>query len=168
MNTLQTMLDRCRLNRHQTHTFIAFLKAVIRQEAKERGSHPEDEEARLLTALPGQGTRHHLAWHLMHIAMYEEGSFGPSPHHDLWQRYRHGTEPSAPIPTLQEIEGHLRSSRDYFLALAEVWHDGMLDTVPPDPSEGGMTYRQLLESVVWHEAHHVNQCHGNLLRQMAE
>lgn len=168
MNTLQTMLDRTRLNRHQTHTFIAFLKAVIRQEASERGTPLADEETRILTALPGSGTKHHLAWHLMHIAMYEEGSFGPTPHHDLWQRYRHGTELSQPVPSLDQIEITLKVSRNYFLDMASAWNDGMLDTVPPEPSEGDMTYRQLLESVVWHEAHHVNQCHGNLLRQMSE
>ena len=167
MNTVQTMLERMQLNRHQTHVFLAFFKAVASQEAAERGTMRTAEEARMLAALPGQDNHHHLAWHLMHIALYEDGSFGPTPRRDLWLRYRHGTQGASTIPSLKEIEVVLRTTRADFLERSRNWHDGMLDTVPDEPSEGNLTYRQLLESVVWHETHHLNQCHGNLLRQLA-
>lgn len=167
MNTVQTLRERMQLNRHQTHVFLAFFKAVAAQEASECGTSQPVEEARLLTALPGQDNTHHLGWHLMHIALYEDGSFGPTPRRDLWLRYRHGTEGELPAPSLEEIETTLRTTRADFLERSRHWHDGMLDSVPDTPSEGNLTYRQLLESVVWHEAHHLNQCHGNLLRQLA-
>lgn len=167
MNRLATMIERMQINRRQTQTFMAFLGVVIRQEAAERDTSLQVEEQRLLSALPGEANQHHLAWHLMHIATYEEGAFGPPPRQELWQRYRHGTEGTLPVPTLAQIEASLVASREYVLSLAASWADAMLDTVPTPPSEGEMTYGELLESVVWHEAHHVNQCHGNLLRQLA-
>lgn len=165
MTPLSTILMRMALNRKQTMAFVAYLELLARQEAKERGTDPEREAARILAADPTDGRLGPIGWHLLHIGLYEETAFGPSPHAELWSRYERGFRAGKSARSLETIAKTLEATRAHFTSLAERWSDDTLDRPLPRPSPDGSTYRELLESIVWHEPHHLNTCNENLRRQ---
>lgn len=171
MTYLSVTLQRLEENRGQTRRFIAYLELLARHEARERGTRPEDEGARLLAAEPERGDGEPLGsigWHLLHVAVFEEGCLCAPPRPELWRRFGHGESPFAPGLPLTEIERELADGRARLLDLAGRCHDGMLDTLPPDLEAGGMTYRDLLEAAAWHEPHHLVLCNENLQNQFME
>jgi DinB superfamily len=165
---LSVMLGRLAENRRQTARFIAYLKLLALNEARERGSRPEVELARLLAVDPGPGGRRSpgpIGWHLLHVAVFEEGCFGAPPRPELWERFAHGQPPFVPALSLEQIEGELATTRAGLLGLTGRLRDDLLDVTPPDVPPPGMTYRDLLEAAVWHEPHHLAQCNDNLRMQ---
>jgi hypothetical protein len=170
VNRLPVILERMELNRQQTLRFIHYLKLVARQEAAERGTAAETETARLLAADPSGGGPRALGsigWHLLHIAIHEEGCCGAPRRPELWRRFAHGNPPFVVDRSLAEIEADLAEARAHLLALAADWDEATLDAVPQD-TPGEMTYRDLLESAAWHEPHHLAMCNENLHGQFIE
>ena len=168
MSHLSVMLQRLEENRRQTARFVAYLKLLARAEAGERGGGPEEEMTRLLAVDPGPGGRRSpgpIGWHLLHVAVFEEGCFGAPPRPELWARFDHGQPPFVPTLSLGEIESELAATRAGLLRLTGRLHDGLLDLVPPALEPAGQTYRELLETAVWHEPHHLAQCNDNLRLQ---
>lgn len=171
MTYLSVTLQRLEENRAQTRRFLSYLKLLARHEARERGTRPEDEEARLLAADPARSDGRPLGsigWHLLHVAVFEEGCLSAPPRPELWRRFGHGEPPFVPDLPLAGIERELADGRARLLRLAGQCHDGMLDTVPPDLDAGGMSYRDLLEAAAWHEPHHLVLCNENLRQQFVE
>lgn len=171
MTRLSVLLERMAENRRQTVRFVHYLKLLAGHEARERGSRPEDEVRRLITADPSGGGARGLgsiAWHLLHVAVFEEGCFGVPPRPELWRRFEHGQPPFVPDGSLAEIENDLARCRAALLRRAGTWDEAMLDTVPAGLPPGGATYRELLESVAWHEPHHLGSCNENLRAQFIE
>ena len=168
MARLSTHLMRMELNRKQTLAFVTYLELLARQEAAERGTGHELEAARILAADPTGGKLGPIGWHLIHIGLYEENVFEPSPSFERWQRYEHGFEAGKSSLSLKNIAETLVASRAHFSSLTEGWSEDMLDRPLPRPSVEGATYRELLESVAWHEPNHLNTCNENLRRQYVE
>lgn len=163
MIDLETLMSRLRYNRQQTERFIFYLEAVIRQEADERGISLDQAEEDVLSADPTEGTGA-IGWQLMHIAASEDEAFGPTERADAWQRYQHGEGHHAD-QTLGSIKRALETERSALLAASMHWDDGLLDVVPAGLEHAGRTYRQLLDSLAWHEPYHLNQC-NEVLRAM--
>jgi hypothetical protein len=169
MTPISVLLERIEENRGQTRRFLNYLKLLAGAEARELGTRPEDELERLAAADPsdgkGLGT---IGWHLLHVAVYEEGCFGDGPRPELFRRFQHGNPPFVPEASLAEIARDLESSRAALLRRTAEWDESRLDAVPPGFPTGGETYGQLLESIAWHEPHHLAICNENLRAQFIE
>lgn len=171
MTRLSILLERMEENRRQTLRFVHYLELLAGHEARERSSSPEDEVQRLIAADPSGGGPRGLGsigWHLLHVAVYEEGCFGAPPRPELWRAFEHGRAPFVPDRSLAEIADDLARSRAELLRRAASWSEAMLDEVPPELAPGGASYRELLESVAWHEPHHLASCNENLRAQFIE
>jgi len=117
---------------------------------------------------PGPG-RAHVAWQLLHIAVTEDlfacqrlvtDKSGCIP--ELWDRFRGGSTPDDTIPASWEIRQALSATRDSLLDTLSRFDDGRLAEVPPGLKERGLTLREALHVVSWHEAHHQGQAHLTL------
>ncbi len=167
---LAVAVRRLRVNRRLTHHFMDYLDVVIGAEAKERASSRRVEEERLLTGGPGRdggAEMGGIAWNLLHVAAFEEACCGGPV--DGWEGLRHGAPPDRRSATLEEVSGRLRESRARFLARLAEWETGVdLDASSRRALQTGLTRRQLVESAIWHEAHHLTLCYENLSRQFLE
>ncbi len=164
MIDLSVLMQRLTANRQRTMVFVAYLEALARHEAKEDKSAYAAEEAKLLHAqLAGRGD--HIGWHLMHIAANEDASFGVTARQTRWNRYQHGRPRTVAAPPLAGIRQALEISRAGLLTLAQQWNEPLLGTIPPQREATGMTYREHLDALAWHEAYHLNEC-NEILRAL--
>ncbi len=117
---------------------------------------------------PGAG-RAHIGWQLMHVGITEDlfaserlASHKQGRFTALWPRFRGGSKPDDLIPTPGEIRSTLEQSRaDLLVTLGEYTED-RLEEVPAAFKERGLTVRDILSLLGWHEAHHQGQAHITL------
>ncbi len=171
MITVSILFQRLAANRQCTLNFIIYLEALARHDAAVAAKTYAVAEARILHAQPldrGGNYRGHIGWHLMHIAANEDASFGLTDRDTAWLRYQHGQSRSVATPPLIGIRQALETSRAGLLTLARNWDDELLAAVPPERQATGMTYREHLDSLAWHEAYHLNECNELLRAQFVE
>jgi uncharacterized damage-inducible protein DinB len=160
MSEVSILLDQCAVSRHRT---LELLDAIA--------SAPDSASALAWRPAP---SRAHIAWHLMHLAASDDRMLhfrfqGREPADpELVRRFAYQSTPDDDVPTLEEIRDKLQTNRDRVIAFAMTLSDDVLDKLPqPD---GKWTYRQALQQLAWHEAHHHGQAHCvlNLLRAAAD
>jgi hypothetical protein len=117
---------------------------------------------------PGPG-RAHIGWQLMNIGVTEDifASERLAPHKqgrftDLWPRFRGGSKPDDNVPSPAEIRQALEQSRSDLLATLAEYTDDRLGEIPAALKERGLTVRDVLSLIGWHEAHHHGQAHATL------
>ena len=127
---------------------------------------PDAREA--LAWRPGPG-RAHIAWQLMHIGVTEEtfaterlapdkaGQFT-----DLWPRFRGGSTPDDDVPAPADIRRVLDASREHLLDTLGRFGENDLGMIPEALKARGLTLRDVLHILLWHEAHHQGQAHITL------
>lgn len=155
MTFIDTMIQSYEFNRSRT---VATLDRL--------GKLPDPQA--VLGWRPGAG-RAHIAWQAMHIGVTEDifaserlapakaGIFT-----EIWGRYRGGSTPDESIPELAEIRKVLDESRSSLLdTLSQVTEDE-LETIPEALKERGLTIRNVLNIISWHESHHQGQMHLTL------
>ena len=128
----------------------------------------EADAAAILAWRPGDG-RAHIAWQLMHIGVTEEifaterlAPEKPGAWIDRWPRFRGGSTPDDDIPTPETIREVLAGSREHLLATLADYGDDRLDEIPEALKQRGLTVRDVLQIIGWHEAHHHGQAHITL------
>jgi hypothetical protein len=163
---VDSCLQRLRVNRRLTLRFLDYLVLLAATEAKADGTTPREEADRLLAADPGGGTAGSLGWNLMHIAVYEEACCSPLPP-KLWERFRHGTAPGCFVAPLREVADRLLATRTALVERVAHWSEADLDGRPDGTTMPEMTRRQLLDSAVWHEPHHLTVCYDILARHFS-
>ena len=81
---------------------------------------------------------------------------------ELWPRFRGGSKPDDNVPTAAMIRQVLEQSRaDLLVTLGEYTTD-RLSEIPAALKERGLTVRDVLYLLGWHEAHHQGQAHITL------
>ena len=117
---------------------------------------------------PGPG-RAHIGWQLMHLAVTEElfaterlAPHKPGAFTELWPRFRGGSTPDDNVPSAAEIRGKLGDAREHLLATLAEFGDDRLGEIPAALKERGITIRDVLHILGWHEAHHQGQAHITL------
>jgi uncharacterized damage-inducible protein DinB len=117
---------------------------------------------------PGAG-RAHIAWQFMHVAMTEElfaterlRPEKPTIFAELIPRFRGGSTVDDIIPTADEIRSALDQSRDRLLATLQSFSDADLDWKPEALKARNLSFRDVLNILVWHESHHQGQAHITL------
>ncbi|MFM2095268.1 MAG: hypothetical protein RIS70_2392 [Planctomycetota bacterium] len=117
---------------------------------------------------PGLG-RAHIAWQLMHIGITEEifaterlQPDKPRAFEDLWSRFRGGSTPDDQISTAAEIRRVLSESREHLIDTLKRFNDSQLEHIPEAFKERGLTFRDVLQILAFHEAHHQGQAHLTL------
>ena len=117
---------------------------------------------------PGPG-RAHIAWQLMHIGITEEifaterlQPEKPRAFEDLWARFRGGSTPDDHISTAAEIRRVLSESREHLIETLKGFNDDQLGHIPEAFKERGLTLRDVLHILAFHEAHHQGQAHLTL------
>jgi len=111
---------------------------------------------------PGAG-RAHVAWQLMHIAATDDRHVhvrmtGKEPQQpDYVRRFAGGSTPDDDVPSLDEIRRYLTAQRQELLGHLKALDPAMLDKKPND--QAPWTYREWIEVLAWHEAHHQGQAH---------
>jgi uncharacterized damage-inducible protein DinB len=127
---------------------------------------PQPQQA--LAWRPGPG-RAHIGWQLMHIGITEDlfaserlapakkGQFV-----DLWPRFRGGSTPDDNVPDAATIRRVLEQSRTALLATLSEYTEDRLGEIPPSLAARGLTVRDVLSIIAWHEGHHQGQAHITL------
>lgn len=117
---------------------------------------------------PGPG-RAHIGWQLMHVGVTEDifASERLAPHKpgqfvSLWPRFRGGSTPDDDVPSAAVIRGTLEKARTGLLATLSEYDDSRLGEIPAALKERGLTIRDVLYILGWHEAHHQGQAHITL------
>lgn len=124
----------------------------------------EADPAAVLAWRPGPG-RAHMGWQLMHVAVTEEIFAAerlaerPPQFGDLWPRFRGGSTPDDDVPSAAEIRTVLKSARASLLETLSDYDDSRLEEIPPPLAARGLTVRDVLDLIAWHEAHHQGQAH---------
>jgi hypothetical protein len=128
----------------------------------------EPDPMRVLGWRPGPG-RAHIGWQLMHIGITEElfakeRLTPPKPGQwtELWPRFRGGSTPDDDIPSPQLIREVLTGARQNLLTTLKEFGDDRLGEIPEALKQRGLTVRDVLFIVGWHEAHHQGQAHITL------
>ncbi len=128
----------------------------------------EPDPRRVLGWRPGPG-RAHIGWQLMHIGVTEElfATERLAPHKagawtELWPRFRGGSTPDDDIPSPRLIREVLSGSREHLLATLKEFGDDRLGEIPEALKQRGLTVRDVLYLIGWHEAHHQGQAHITL------
>jgi uncharacterized damage-inducible protein DinB len=160
MNEISLALNSLRFNRERT---IGLLDKI----AQEQG----EKLPQALAWRPGPG-RAHVGWQLMHVGVTEEifacerlakkaGRWL-----DMWAGFRGGSTPADVAPEAQQIRDVLAGSREELERTLEALEGTDLATVPEGWKDRGLTYRQVLSLLSWHEGHHQGQAHitYNMLR----
>ncbi len=153
MSTVQTLSEALTFNRTRTLDLLDRIEKQL-------------EPAAVLGWRPGAG-RAHLAWQLMHIGITEEifaterlNPEKPRAFEDLWPRFRGGSTPYDAIPSADEIRRVLGESREHLLDTLQRFCDEQLEEIVLP--QRGLTLRQVLHLIAWHEAHHQGQGHITL------
>ena len=81
---------------------------------------------------------------------------------DLWPRFRGGSTPDDDIPTPEQIRQTLQIGREQWTDTLAQLDDSQLDSIPPTWTERGLTLREIIHILGWHEAHHQGQAHLTL------
>jgi uncharacterized damage-inducible protein DinB len=117
---------------------------------------------------PGPG-RAYIGWQLMHIAVTEDlfASERLAPHkqgrfRELWPRFRGGSTPDDNVPSASTLRQMLTDSRADLLATLSEYTEDRLGEIPTALKERGLTVRDVLYILGWHEAHHHGQAHITL------
>lgn len=117
---------------------------------------------------PGAG-RAHVAWQLMHVAITEElfatERLRPEKqtiYAELIPRFRGGSTVDDIIPTAEEIHSTLDQSRARLIETLKSFSDTDLDWKPEALKARDLSFRDVLNILVWHEAHHQGQVHITL------
>ena len=125
----------------------------------------EPDPRKVLGWRPGPG-RAHIAWQLMHLGITEEifATERLAPHKagawtELWPRFRGGSTPDDDIPSPALIREVLAGSREHLLATLREFGDERLGEIPEALKQRGLTVRDVLHVISWHEAHHHGQAH---------
>ncbi len=125
----------------------------------------EPDPTAVLGWRPGPG-RAHIGWQLMHIGVTEEifaterlNPARPAAFTDLWPRFRGGSTPDDNIPTVDEIRTVLAESREHLLETLATYPEDRLEEIPAALQARGLTVRDCLYVIGWHEAHHHGQAH---------
>lgn len=155
MSILESTIAQMQFNRMRT---LATLDRVLQL----------PEPARALGWRPGPG-RAHVAWQLMHIAITEElfaterlRPENPTIMADLLPRFRGGSTVDDQIPTAEEIRTTLDQSRERLIATLRTFSDADLDWKPESLKARNLSFRDVLNILAWHEAHHQGQAHITL------
>lgn len=125
----------------------------------------ELDPAAVLGWRPGPG-RAHIAWQLMHIGITEEifaterlAPDKPAAFTELWPRFRGGSTPDDKIPTVEQIRTVLAAGRQHLLETLSTYGEDRLEEIPAALQARGLTVRDCLYVIGWHEAHHHGQAH---------
>lgn len=117
---------------------------------------------------PGEG-RAHIGWQLTHIGVTEEifaterlAPDKPASFTDLWPRFRGGSTPDDTIPTPDEIRQVLADARTHLLDTLSQFSEADLGMIPEALQQRGLTLRDVLHILSWHEVHHHGQAHLTL------
>lgn len=120
------------------------------------------DPAAVLGWRPGPG-RAHLAWQLMHVAATDDRHLhvrmkgGEPQEADLVRRFAGGSVPDDDIPPLSEIRRYLSKRRQELLDHLRGLADADLATRPN--AQVQWTYKEWIQVLAWHEAHHHGQAH---------
>lgn len=121
---------------------------------------PQAREALAFRPGPGRAT---IAWQIMHVAATDDRHvhvrmvLGEPQFPELVKRFAVGSIPDDNVPTIEEIRQYLASQRQEILEhMAKVAEDD-LDTKPHP--QALWTYREWMQVLAWHEAHHHGQAH---------
>jgi uncharacterized damage-inducible protein DinB len=154
-STIQTFLDSYKFYRTRT---LGVLDAIEKL--------PDPQGA--LAWRPGPG-RAHIGWQLMHLAVTDDifASERLAPHKkgrftELWPRFRGGSTPDDNVPSPAVIRQTLEQARADLLATLLEYTEERLGEIPPVFKERGLTIRDVLSLIGWHEAHHQGQAHITL------
>jgi uncharacterized damage-inducible protein DinB len=155
MSTVTTFIETYKFNRERT---LGLLDKIEGQ--------PEPRAA--LAWRPGPG-RAHIGWQLLHIGVTEEifsterlmpeklAAFT-----ELWPRFRGGSTPDDDVPDAATIRRVLTESRAHLLETLSHFGNERLGEIPAALAARGLTVRDVLDIIGWHEAHHQGQAHITL------
>jgi hypothetical protein len=116
----------------------------------------------ILAWRPGPG-RAHIAWQLMHVAATDDRHLnmrmkgGQAREPELVRRFAGGSTPDDDIPSIDAIRRYLTEQRSALFEHLHTLSDAALETKPND--QAPWTYREWIEVLTWHEAHHHGQAH---------
>lgn len=155
MSILETTIAQMQFNRTRT---LASFERVLQF----------GDPAQALGWRPGAG-RAHIAWQFMHVAITEElfaterlRPEKPTVMADLIPRFRGGSTVDDIIPTVEEIRLALDQSRERLTATLKTFSDADLEWKPEALKARDLRFRDVLQILVWHEAHHQGQVHLTL------
>jgi hypothetical protein len=110
--------------------------------------------------------RAHVGWQILHIGITEElfaserlAPDRPGKWKELWPRFRGGSKPDDDVPGAALIRQILGESRERLLETLAKYSDDRLGEIPPALAERKLTFRDVLNILSWHEAHHQGQAH---------
>ena len=113
--------------------------------------------------------RAHIDWQLMHVAITEElfatERLRPEKQTifaELIPRFRGGSTVDDIIPTAEEIRSTLDQSRVRLIETLKSFSDSDLEWKPESLKARNLSFRDVLNILVWHEAHHQGQVHITL------
>jgi uncharacterized damage-inducible protein DinB len=154
-NTIATFVESYKFDRVRT---LGLLESIQKL--------PDPQQALLWRPGPG---RAYIGWQLMHIGITEDifASERLAPHKpgrftELWPRFRGGSKPDDRLPPAEEIRKILDEARADLLATLAEYSEDRLGEIPAALKERGLTIREVLDVLGWHEAHHQGQAHLTL------
>jgi uncharacterized damage-inducible protein DinB len=154
-STIQTFIETYKFFRPRT---LGVLDAIEKL--------PDPQGALLWRPGPG---RAYIGWQLMHIAITDDifaserlAPHKPGRYKELWPRFRGGSKPDDNAPTAAEIRQMLTDARADLFATLHEYTDERLTEIPAALKERGLTVRDVLSLIAWHEAHHQGQAHLTL------
>jgi hypothetical protein len=155
MSTISVMIESMKFNRARTLATLAEIEKL---------AHPEAALAFRL----GPG-RAHIGWQLLHVGITEElfaserlAPDRPGKWKELWPRFRGGSKADDDVPGAPLIRQILGESRERLLETLAKYSDDRLAEIPPPLAERKLTFRDALNILSWHEAHHQGQAHAML------
>ena len=154
-NTIATFVESYKFYRVRTMGLLDTIQKL-----------PDPQQA--LKWRPGPG-RAYIGWQLMHLGITEDlfASERLAPHKqgrftELWPRFRGGSKPDDQLPPADEIRRILEQSRADLLVTLSEYTEDRLGEIPAVFKERGLTVRDVLYLMGWHEAHHQGQAHLTL------
>jgi uncharacterized damage-inducible protein DinB len=151
MNAIEQSLDTYAFHRART---LSLLDKIDQ----------ESDPQAVLSWRPGEG-RAHIGWQLMHVGITEEifAAERLAQKHgtwtDLWPRFRGGSTPEDTAPQAAQIREVLEGSRAHLHETLRDLEGIDLESLPVGWKDRGLSIRQVLALIGWHEAHHQGQAH---------